>query len=89
MEYSGYGLWTQQISDFIREVIGKDAADEKVVLVGNSLGGYNALATAAKTPELVRCGGVVRELGGVSMVGRSVGSNPAGRSLCKGCWEGA
>ncbi len=38
-------------ADFIRDVIG---GDEKVVLVGNSLGGYNALATAARQPDLVR-----------------------------------
>jgi hypothetical protein len=38
-------------ADFVREVVG---GDEKVVLVGNSLGGYNALATAARHPDLVR-----------------------------------
>lgn len=51
LEYNGYQLWTDQISDFIREVVG---GDERVVLVGNSLGGYNALATAARQPDLVR-----------------------------------
>lgn len=38
-------------ADFIRDVIG---GDERVVLVGNSLGGYNALETAARQPDLVR-----------------------------------
>ena len=38
-------------ADFIREVIG---GQEPVVLVGNSLGGYNALATAARNPDLVK-----------------------------------
>jgi pimeloyl-ACP methyl ester carboxylesterase len=38
-------------TDFIREVVGGEPA----VLVGNSLGGYNALATAARHPELARC----------------------------------
>ncbi|PRW33916.1 chloroplastic isoform X2 [Chlorella sorokiniana] len=51
VEYSGYGLWTDQIADFIKEVIG---GEEPVVLVGNSLGGYNALATAARNPDLVK-----------------------------------
>lgn len=51
VEYDGYTLWSDQIADFIREVVG---TQEKVVLVGNSLGGYNALATAARAPELVR-----------------------------------
>lgn len=51
VEYDGYELWTEQISDFIRDVIG---GDERVVLVGNSLGGYNALETAARQPDLVR-----------------------------------
>ncbi|KAL4436978.1 hypothetical protein ABPG75_004117 [Micractinium tetrahymenae] len=51
VEYNGYTLWSDQIADFIREVVGPE---ERVVLVGNSLGGYNALATAARAPELVR-----------------------------------
>jgi pimeloyl-ACP methyl ester carboxylesterase len=51
VEYEGYGVWAEQIADFIREVIG---GDEKVVLCGNSLGGYNVTATAANNPELVR-----------------------------------
>lgn len=38
-------------ADFVREVIG---GQEPVVLVGNSLGGYNALATAARNPDLVK-----------------------------------
>lgn len=40
-----------RFADFIKEVIG---SGEKVVLVGNSLGGYNSLAAAAKYPELVK-----------------------------------
>ncbi len=37
-------------ADFIREVVGGD----KAIVVGNSLGGYNATAVAANYPELVR-----------------------------------
>ena len=53
VDYNGYGVWKKQISDFIREVIQTSYPDEKVVLVGNSLGGYNSLATAAEYPDLV------------------------------------
>ena len=59
VDYEGYSVWSEQISDFIKEVIHVDqakkgnASDEKVVLVGNSLGGYNSLSTAARYPELV------------------------------------
>ena len=58
VDYEGYSVWSEQISDFIKEVIHVDqrtkgTGDEKVVLVGNSLGGYNSLSTAAKYPELV------------------------------------
>jgi pimeloyl-ACP methyl ester carboxylesterase len=52
VDYEGYGIWKDQISDFIREVV-RPGENEKVVLVGNSLGGYNSLATAAAHPELV------------------------------------
>ncbi|KAI8105051.1 hypothetical protein M9435_000223 [Picochlorum sp. BPE23] len=53
VDYEGYGIWTNQISDFIRDVIHRDHPGEKVVLAGNSLGGYNSLATAAAHPDLV------------------------------------
>ncbi|PSC74999.1 Haloalkane dehalogenase [Micractinium conductrix] len=49
-DYNGYNLWRDQIADFIREVAGGEPA----VLVGNSLGGYNALSTAAFNQDLVR-----------------------------------
>lgn len=55
VEYDGYSVWSEQISDFIRDVIHtRTKSKEKVVLVGNSLGGYNSMATAAGYPELVR-----------------------------------
>lgn len=50
VSYDGYSIWQEQLSDFIKQVAG----GKPVVLVGNSLGGYNSLATAAKYPELVR-----------------------------------
>lgn len=53
VDYEGYGVWTDQISDFIREVVRGDHPEEKVVLAGNSLGGYNSLSTAASHPDLV------------------------------------
>ena len=43
-------VWSDQIADFIKEVVD----DGPVVLAGNSLGGYNSLATAARFPELVK-----------------------------------
>lgn len=45
-----YDIWSDQLSAFIREVVG----GEQVVIAGNSLGGYNSLATAALHPDLVR-----------------------------------
>lgn len=60
VDYEGYDIWREQIADFIREVIhsnldhGEDPSDSKVVLVGNSLGGYNSMAVAAQHPELVK-----------------------------------
>ncbi len=45
LQYSGE-LWRDQLNDFITEVIGK-----KAVLVGNSLGGYACLCTAAQCPK--------------------------------------
>jgi len=44
----GGDLWQEQLTDFIREVIGKPA-----VIAGNSLGGYAALAVAANAPEQI------------------------------------
>ena len=55
IDYDGYGIWSDQISEFIQDVVQPmTGADEKVVLVGNSLGGYNSLSTAAAHPSLVK-----------------------------------
>ncbi|BAY98934.1 alpha/beta hydrolase fold protein [Tolypothrix tenuis PCC 7101] len=45
LDYSG-DLWRDQLHDFINEIIG-----QKVVLVGNSLGGYASLCVAAQYPD--------------------------------------
>ncbi|KAK9836212.1 hypothetical protein WJX84_000739 [Apatococcus fuscideae] len=50
VSYEGYAIWQEQLSDFIA----LKAGGQPVVLVGNSLGGYNSLATAARYPRLVR-----------------------------------
>jgi pimeloyl-ACP methyl ester carboxylesterase len=46
LQYSGE-LWRDQLYDFIREIIG-----QKVVLAGNSLGGYASLCVAAQRPDV-------------------------------------
>jgi pimeloyl-ACP methyl ester carboxylesterase len=43
-------VWVQQIGDFIQQVVG---SDQGVIVCGNSLGGYAALATAASYPGLI------------------------------------
>ncbi len=45
LQYGG-DLWRDQLHEFITEVIG-----EKVVLAGNSLGGYASLCVAAQRPD--------------------------------------
>ncbi|GLC33646.1 hypothetical protein PLESTB_000099400 [Pleodorina starrii] len=45
VDYTNAEVWSSQIAAFIREVVGPSAGP--VVLAGNSLGGYVALATAA------------------------------------------
>lgn len=60
VDYEGYKVWTEQISDFIREIVhsnlnpGESSKDAKVIMVGNSLGGYNSMSVAASHPELVK-----------------------------------
>ena len=39
-------LWCEQLSDFVKEIIGRPA-----IIVGNSIGGYAALATASQFPD--------------------------------------
>lgn len=41
-------LWKDQVADFIKDVV-----QDKAVLVGNSVGGFTVLNTAASYPELV------------------------------------
>eukprot|EP00193_Tetraselmis_chui_P009247 CAMPEP_0177757714 /NCGR_PEP_ID=MMETSP0491_2-20121128/3790_1 /TAXON_ID=63592 /ORGANISM="Tetraselmis chuii, Strain PLY429" /LENGTH=394 /DNA_ID=CAMNT_0019273383 /DNA_START=81 /DNA_END=1265 /DNA_ORIENTATION=- len=51
VDYSEGKVWVEQLRQFISSVVG---AEEPVVLVGNSLGGFAILATAGQYPELVR-----------------------------------
>ncbi|EFJ51431.1 hypothetical protein VOLCADRAFT_103462 [Volvox carteri f. nagariensis] len=46
VDYTNAEAWTSQVMDFIRMVVGPSSGP--VVLAGNSLGGYVALATAAQ-----------------------------------------
>ncbi|XP_058088191.1 pheophytinase, chloroplastic [Magnolia sinica] len=41
-------IWRDQVTDFLREIV-----KEPAILVGNSLGGFTALVTAAQLPEQV------------------------------------
>ncbi|KAG9452704.1 hypothetical protein H6P81_005608 [Aristolochia fimbriata] len=58
-------IWKDQVADFLKEIV-----KEPAVLVGNSLGGFTALVTAAELPELV-CGLVLLNSAGQF-------SNPSG-----------
>jgi pimeloyl-ACP methyl ester carboxylesterase len=71
-EYSAQ-LWCQQLSDFITHVMARPA-----VVVGNSIGGYVALATNARFPEQT-CGAVLlNPAGGFSQdISRRAPSTPA------------
>jgi pimeloyl-ACP methyl ester carboxylesterase len=54
-------LWCNQLNDFIREVIG-----HPVVIAGNSIGGYTALATNALFPDITRGAILLNPVGGFS-----------------------
>eukprot|EP01025_Chloroclados_australasicus_P009872 TRINITY_DN13830_c0_g1_i2.p1 TRINITY_DN13830_c0_g1~~TRINITY_DN13830_c0_g1_i2.p1 ORF type:complete len:435 (-),score=59.76 TRINITY_DN13830_c0_g1_i2:423-1661(-) len=49
--YGDVRLWPEQVVTFIKEVIGED---QKVILVGNSMGGAVSLSTAGYYPEYVK-----------------------------------
>lgn len=51
IDYGDDALWSNQVADFVREVVG---VESKVVLVGNSLGGSVSIGTAAAHPDLVK-----------------------------------
>jgi pimeloyl-ACP methyl ester carboxylesterase len=65
-QYSG-NLWRDQLTEFIKEKIGKP-----VVLAGNSLGGYACLCVAAESPDWVK--GVVL----LNSAGPFTDTNPLG-----------
>jgi pimeloyl-ACP methyl ester carboxylesterase len=50
VSYENYDVWRQQVTDFVEQVVGPG---ERVVLAGNSLGGFNVLNAAAARPDLV------------------------------------
>lgn len=81
-DYDGYTLWSDQISDFIREVVG----GEQVVVVGNSLGGYNALATAANSPDLVK-GVVLLNAAGRFQTPAEAAAEAAEQAQQRSAWE--
>jgi pimeloyl-ACP methyl ester carboxylesterase len=54
-------LWCNQLHDFIQTVVG-----HPVVIAGNSIGGYTALATNALFPEITRGGILLNPVGGFS-----------------------
>lgn len=70
LDYTNGEVWVQQLSAFVDQVAspasltaidnaegsGSDAHGPQVVLVGNSLGGFASLATAAEHPEQIRWG---------------------------------
>ena len=57
LEYSG-NLWCDQLYDFITQVVG-----QKVLVVGNSLGGYASLCVAAQHPDAVAGVGLLNSAG--------------------------
>lgn len=78
-EYSGYDIWAEQVIDFLGEVVGA-TQERRVVLVGNSLGGFTALQAAAARPDVIAgvvvlnaCGSVAEEVVVSDMMG-AVGS---------------
>jgi len=50
MDYSGGHIWSDQIADFIEEFVGSEGA----YVAGNSLGGFAALAAAARNPDRIK-----------------------------------
>lgn len=49
IDYTGYNIWIEQTKEFIQDIV----KEEKVILIGNSLGGFLALQVAAQHPEVV------------------------------------
>ncbi|KAF5829848.1 Alpha/Beta hydrolase protein, partial [Dunaliella salina] len=55
VDYNNGKQWIPQIADFIEQVIWPEiGSNQRVVLVGNSLGGYASLAAGSLRPDLVR-----------------------------------
>ena len=58
-------VWRTQLAAFLQEVVGVGGSlgGSKAIVVGNSLGGYTALATAAYHPELVQACAILNGAG--------------------------
>ncbi|GAB5036622.1 Hypothetical protein NocV09_04400090 [Nannochloropsis oceanica] len=58
-------VWRNQLAAFLQEIVGVGGSlgGPKAIVVGNSLGGYTALATAAFHPELVQACAVLNGAG--------------------------
>ncbi len=54
-------LWCEQLSDFVKEIIGRPA-----MIAGNSIGGYAALATTARFPDQAAGAILLNPAGGFS-----------------------
>lgn len=86
VSYNGYDLWTEQIADFLKEVAGVSEG-ERAILVGNSLGGYNALATAARHPELVQSVVLLNAAGRFEEGQAAQEETPLGSDAQLGLWQ--
>ncbi|KAL6781110.1 hypothetical protein ACKKBG_A09865 [Auxenochlorella protothecoides x Auxenochlorella symbiontica] len=86
VDYSGYNVWADQCAAFLQEVVGGPA-----VVVGNSMGGFNALNMAARTPDLVSGVVLMNAAGRFDAGSASVTpvATPAQRSLWAGLQDTA
>ncbi|KAH9319865.1 hypothetical protein KI387_021634, partial [Taxus chinensis] len=57
IDYNAF-VWRNQVSDFLKEIV-----KEPAILVGNSLGGFTALITAADCPEFVSAVAILNSAG--------------------------
>lgn len=82
--YGGAAIWTEQIADFIKDVVGGPPA----VLVGNSLGGYAALSTAAQYPDLVRALVLVNSAGPLEDPSKPITEKTVAQAWYTPLWNG-
>ncbi|KAL4199171.1 hypothetical protein AMTRI_Chr03g143560 [Amborella trichopoda] len=63
-------IWRDQVADFLKEIV-----KEPAVLVGNSLGGFTALMTAAEVPEQVQGVAILNSAGQFGKPGEETNEN--------------